>query len=103
VDIFDGKTKTWSASQLWNSFCFLAATSLPLQGMVLFAGGEGSLQVQCAKRLQHDDWTVKRHRTKQNDDSIDLQDIAVASPPLWKFSEERIDMQSMIAALVTVD
>jgi hypothetical protein len=100
VDIFDGKTKTWSASWLWNPFCFLAATSLPLQGMVLFAGGEGSLQLWCAKRLQLDDWAVNWKHAKQNDNSIKLQEPKV-SPPLWTFSKESMDVKPIGSALAT--
>jgi hypothetical protein len=45
VDIFHGKTNTWSTANLVIPRCFLAATSLPLQGLALFAGGEGLFQL----------------------------------------------------------
>ena len=39
VDIFNGLTRTWSTAQLSAAREKLAATSLPGQGLVLFAGG----------------------------------------------------------------
>jgi hypothetical protein len=39
VDIFNGLTRTWSVAQLSAARENLAATSLPGQGLVLFAGG----------------------------------------------------------------
>jgi hypothetical protein len=39
VDIFDAKTKAWSTARLSSSRAALAATSLPLQGVAIFAGG----------------------------------------------------------------
>jgi hypothetical protein len=70
--------------------------------MVLFAGGEGSLQLQCTERPQLDDWAVNWKHAKQNDNSVKLQEPA-ESPPLWKFSKESIGMQSMMLALATAD
>jgi hypothetical protein len=68
--------------------------------MVLFAGGEGSLQLWCAKRLQLDDWAVNWKHAKQNVNSIKLQEPK-ESPPLWTFSKESTGMQSTIPALAT--
>jgi hypothetical protein len=49
VDIFDGKTRTWSTARLSESRASLAATSLPSQGLAIFAGGfNGALLVQTA-------------------------------------------------------
>jgi hypothetical protein len=39
VDIFDGKAGTWRTAQLSVARCYLGATSLPFQGLALFAGG----------------------------------------------------------------
>ena len=39
VDIFNGLTRTWSSAQLSAAREWSAATSLPGQGLVLFAGG----------------------------------------------------------------
>jgi hypothetical protein len=48
VDIFDGNTRMWSTARLSVARCFLAATSLPSQGLALFAGGFNSeLLLQC--------------------------------------------------------
>jgi len=45
VDIFDGNANTWSTANLIIPRCFLAATSLPIQRLALFAGGEGLFQL----------------------------------------------------------
>jgi hypothetical protein len=39
VDIFDGATRTWSTARLSAGRAALTATSLPSQGLALFAGG----------------------------------------------------------------
>ena len=39
VDIFDGNTGAWSTAKLSVARAFLSATSLPSQGLALFAGG----------------------------------------------------------------
>jgi hypothetical protein len=41
VDIFDGKIGQWRTAKLSVARGFLGATSLPSQGVVLFAGGKG--------------------------------------------------------------
>ncbi len=43
VDIFDAKSGTWSTAKLSVARCFLSATSLPSQGLALFAGGTSAL------------------------------------------------------------
>ncbi len=43
VDIFDGKAGMWSTEKLSFGRSYLSATSLPSQGLALFAGGEGAL------------------------------------------------------------
>jgi hypothetical protein len=43
VDIFDGKAGTWHTAQLSVARGDLIATSLPSQGLALFAGGAGAL------------------------------------------------------------
>ncbi len=40
VDIYDGKLDKWHTAQLSLSRHYLAATSLPSQGLALFAGGD---------------------------------------------------------------
>ncbi len=42
VDIFDGNTGTWSTAKLSVARSGLSATSLPSQGLALFAGGGGA-------------------------------------------------------------
>jgi hypothetical protein len=50
VDIFNAYTMSWSFAQLSEKRCFLAATSLPSQGMAFFAGGfNGALKHQCSQ------------------------------------------------------
>ncbi len=39
VDIFDANAGAWHTAQLSVARCRLAATSLPSQGLALFAGG----------------------------------------------------------------
>ena len=43
VDIFDGKAGSWSTAKLSVARWDLSATSLPFQGLALFAGGAGAL------------------------------------------------------------
>ena len=43
VDIFDGKAGSWSTAKLSVARYGLSATSLPFQGLALFAGGLGAL------------------------------------------------------------
>jgi hypothetical protein len=47
VDLFDGKTGKWSTARLSVARYGLAATSLPSQGLALFAGGQGVLCLSC--------------------------------------------------------
>ncbi len=47
VDIFDGQTGKWSTARLSVARYGLAATSLPSQGLALFAGGQGALHFSC--------------------------------------------------------
>ena len=42
VDIFDGNDGSWHTAQLSVSRSYLSATSLPYQGMALFAGGRSA-------------------------------------------------------------
>ena len=39
VDIFDGSSRRWSTAALSVARSYLAATSLPSQGLAIFAGG----------------------------------------------------------------
>ena len=41
VDIFDGSSGRWSTAALSVARFYLAATSLPNQGLAIFAGGQG--------------------------------------------------------------
>ena len=41
VDVFDSETNLWTTAQLSEARYGLASTSLPLQGLALFAGGIG--------------------------------------------------------------
>ncbi len=43
VDIFDANARTWHTAQLSVARFTLSATSLPSQGLALFAGGGGAL------------------------------------------------------------
>ena len=43
VDIFNGNTSAWSTAKLSIARSYLSATSLPFQGLALFAGGLGAL------------------------------------------------------------
>ncbi len=43
VDIFDGSSGRWSAAVLSVARFNLAATSLPNQGLAIFAGGQSGL------------------------------------------------------------
>ena len=43
VDIFDGNTGAWSTAKLIVGRGGFSATSLPSQGLALFAGGGGAL------------------------------------------------------------
>ncbi len=43
VDIFDAKSGTWSTAKLSVARWGFSATSLPSQGLALFAGGGGAL------------------------------------------------------------
>jgi hypothetical protein len=47
VDIFDGNAGTWHTAQLSVARYRLSATSLPSQGLALFAGGQGALFLTC--------------------------------------------------------
>jgi hypothetical protein len=42
VDIFDATTGNWSTAVLSEARYYLAATSLPNQGLAIFAGGGGT-------------------------------------------------------------
>ncbi len=46
VDIFDGNVDQWRTAKLSVARGFLSATSLPSQGLALFAGGYGALLLQ---------------------------------------------------------
>jgi hypothetical protein len=51
VDIFDGKTWTWTTARLSVARAFLSATSLPSKGLAIFAGGvNGAMQGPCSCR-----------------------------------------------------
>ena len=41
VDMFDSETNSWTTAQLSEARYGLASTSLPLQGLALFASGIG--------------------------------------------------------------
>ena len=41
VDVFDSAPNSWTTAQLSEARYGLASTSLPLQGLALFAGGIG--------------------------------------------------------------
>ena len=43
VDIYDGTTRSWSTARLSRARFNLAASSLPIQGLAFFAGGESEL------------------------------------------------------------
>ena len=43
VDIYDGTSRSWSTARLSRARFNLAATSLPIQGLAFFAGGESEL------------------------------------------------------------
>ena len=43
IDIFNAYTKTWSVAALSQARIYPAGASLPEQGLVLFAGGSGTL------------------------------------------------------------
>jgi hypothetical protein len=43
VDIFDANAGTWYTAQLSVARSSISATSLPSQGLAVFAGGEGAL------------------------------------------------------------
>ena len=43
VDVFDGKAGAWSTAKLSVARFDISATSLPSQGLALFAGGTGAL------------------------------------------------------------
>ena len=47
MDIYDGAADTWSTAYLSAARASLAATSLPSQGLALFAGGVGGLPNAC--------------------------------------------------------
>jgi hypothetical protein len=47
VDIFNANTGTWSTAALSVSRAWLAATSLPNQGLAFFAGGGGASILIC--------------------------------------------------------
>ena len=42
VDIFDGTSGSWTTAALSVARSYLAATSLPNQGLAIFAGGQAS-------------------------------------------------------------
>ncbi len=42
VDIFDATSGNWSTANLSEARYYLAATSLPNQGLAIFAGGYGT-------------------------------------------------------------
>ena len=46
VDIFDGNKGTWHTAQLSSGRCDLSATSLPSQGLALFAGGSSAFVLE---------------------------------------------------------
>jgi len=45
VDIFNATSGIWTTAALSVARCFLAATSLPNDGLAIFAGGGGALRV----------------------------------------------------------
>ena len=45
VDIFDGSSGRWSTAVLSAARGYLAATSLPNDGLAIFAGGDGASRV----------------------------------------------------------
>ena len=47
VDIFHATTATWSTAALSEARFFLEATSLPNEGLAIFAGGSSKCRVQC--------------------------------------------------------
>ncbi len=47
VDIFNADTGTWTTAALSQARNFLAATSLPNEGVAIFAGGEGMFCCVC--------------------------------------------------------
>ncbi len=48
MDIFDGRSGRWSTAILTVARQYLAATSLPSQGLALFAGGNASMRFLAA-------------------------------------------------------
>ena len=42
VDIFDGNNGSWHTAQLSVARSWISSTSLPIQGLALFAGGSGA-------------------------------------------------------------
>ncbi len=50
VDIFNINGGIWSTAVLWKARNDLSATSLPKQGIALFAGGIGQLLCLCPRR-----------------------------------------------------
>ncbi len=51
VDIFDAKISTWHTAQLSVARGGFVATSLPSQGLALFAGGGGALLCMRMRRI----------------------------------------------------
>lgn len=47
MDIFNGATGSWSTAALTKPRFWLAATSLPNQGLAFFAGGKSEDQGTC--------------------------------------------------------
>lgn len=43
IDIFNAYTKSWTVAALSQARMYLAGASLPEQGLVLFAGGSGTV------------------------------------------------------------
>ena len=48
VDIYDAQEGKWSTAQLSVARNGLASTSLPLQGLAMFAGGIGRFENDCS-------------------------------------------------------
>jgi hypothetical protein len=65
VDIFNVKAGSWSTAELSRGRGHLAATSLPNEGIVIFAGGEGATCCVCFvvvclwRELLLKDWSVR--------------------------------------------
>ncbi len=45
VDMFNARSGVWTTAALSIARCYLAATSLPNEGLAIFAGGSSALHV----------------------------------------------------------